>query len=214
MRVLAGVLVALFGAVAGAAIGVGLTFALLSGEDADAFVWLASFIFFCFFAIPIGAVGASLQCWLLFPEVFGFGAAVGYGIGAALVVMVLGPVVALSWPIGGGTSAPAHFLAGKLCGKQGIRYTGETPQGVRVCFTLTPDRSTLVELGWRFHGRGTSDCPGGATYSDSEYTLGNPGHITEPGFSATIRGARASGVLKDPELCPGKTLKWSARRQP
>jgi len=48
MRVLVGVLVALFGAVAGAAIGVSLTYALFSGEHgADAFTWFAAGLFVC-----------------------------------------------------------------------------------------------------------------------------------------------------------------------
>lgn len=202
MRVFMGVLVALVGAVAGAAIGVGLTYALLSGEGGvDAFSWLAAGLFFCFFCIPIGAVAAGLLGGN------GFGASVAYGIGASLVVMVVGPLAAVYYPTGG-TSRSSSPPAGKLCGQPGIRYVGGTT-GVRVCFTLTPDLGKRVEIGWRF-GR-ASGCPAGRdqrfwepVYDGYELALDSPGQITEPDFTATIRGARASGVL-------GR-FRWSARR--
>lgn len=212
MRVLMGVLVALVGAVAGAAIGVGLTYALLSGEEGvDAFTWLAAGLFFCFFSIPIGAVAAGLLGGN------GLGTSVAYGIGVSLVVMVVGPLAAVYYPTGD-TSASSSPLAGKLCGRPGIRYIGGTT-GLRLCFTLTPDLTTRVEIGWRFSR--ASGCRAGPdqrgwapVYDDFEYTLDSPGKITEPGFTATIRGARASGVLKAPDVCPGRTFPWSARRQP
>lgn len=211
MRVLTGVLVALLGAVAGAAGGIALTYVLLSGEGADAFTWLAAGLFFCLFCIPIGAVTAGLVGGN------GFGASVAYGLGASLVVMVVGPLAAVYYPTGD-TSASSQPLAGKLCGRPGIRYIGGTT-GVRLCFTLTPDLSRRIEIGSRF-GR-ASGCRAGPdqrgwapVYDDFEYTLDGPGKITEPGFTATIRGARASGILKGQEVCPGKTFEWSARRQP
>jgi Tol biopolymer transport system component len=106
--------------------------------------------------------------------------------------------------------------AGKLCKKGGIRYAGTTPEGAEVCFTLTTDRSKWVEIGFRFvrasgcpHATGTTT---GKTYYEGQVLLSGPGRITVPGFTATISGARSSGMLKDPEVCRGKTFKWSARR--
>lgn len=44
--------------------------------------------------------------------------------------------------------------------------------------------------------------------------LSESGRIDFPGtFSATIRGATASGVLALPNICE-KTFSWTARRQP
>jgi hypothetical protein len=108
--------------------------------------------------------------------------------------------------------------AGNLCKKRGIRYAGTTPEGAEVCFTLTPDRSKWIEIGFRFvrasgcpHTTGTTT---GKTYYEGQDPLTRHGRITIPGFNATIRGARASGTLKDPEVCGSKTFKWSARRAP
>ena len=87
---------------------------------------------------------------------------------------------------------------------------GTATQGVTVCFTLTADRKEQIEVGWRFSL--SSGCGGGgATSYDSKVPLDSPGQIQVPGFTATIRGARASGVLKDPDLCPGKTFRWIGR---
>jgi Tol biopolymer transport system component len=109
---------------------------------------------------------------------------------------------------------------GKLCKKPGIRFAGTTAQGAEVCFTLTPDRSKWVEIGFRFvrasrcpHTTGTTYTTG-KTYYEGRDPLTRPGRITAPGFTATIHGARASGVLEDSETCKGKTFKWSARRAP
>jgi hypothetical protein len=44
-----------------------------------------------------------------------------------------------------------------LCTKPGIRYAGATAEGAEVCFTLTPDRSKWVEIGFRFVR--ASGCP-------------------------------------------------------
>jgi hypothetical protein len=66
-RVGGGLLLALFGALAGAAASVALTYALLSGEEVDALVWLAGFIFFCFFGMPLGIGLALLLGRLLWP---------------------------------------------------------------------------------------------------------------------------------------------------
>lgn len=221
MRVLMSVLVALLGAVAGAAIGVALTYALLHGQGGDAFVWLLTGIFFCVPGTVGGAVAAGLLCRRLFPGVFvssrqemtrrgrsGLGASVVYGIGASMVVLVVGPVAAIYYSER--DTVAQDLRAGELCRKPGIRYIGTAAQGVTVCFTLTADRSELEDLGWRFSLR--SGCGGGgATWSDSRVPLASPGQIYVPGFTGTIRGARASGVLEDPDVCPGKTFRWSAR---
>ena len=101
----------------------------------------------------------------------------------------------------------------KLCRKRGIRYAGTTAEGGKVCFTLTPDRSKWVEIGFKFVG--ASGCGVTGDYrSEGLHPLTGPGRITEPGFTATIGGARASGVLENTTICPGKTFEWSARRQP
>lgn len=223
MRVLMGLLVALFGAVAGAAIGVALTYVLVSGAEADALTWLAVGLLFGFACSLGGAVATGLLCRRFFPSVFlgseltrrgraGIGAPVVYGIGASLAVIVVGPIVTVEYAArdtSGDTSAP-DLLAGELCTKAGVRYVGTT-EAVRVCFTLTPDRSTWVEIGWRFGHE--SGCAGGATYMDHGNTLTGRGRIIEPGFTATIRGAQASGAVEDTDVCMGKTVTWRARRR-
>src|SRR5205823_13793235 len=95
-----------------------------------------------------------------------------------------------------GTST-RDLLAGDLCKKPGIRYAGTPAQKVYVCFTLTADRSAHVELGWRYR-TGIGCGGGGATYSDAKIPLDSPERINEPGepgFTATIRGARSYAVL-------------------
>ena len=221
MRVLMSVLVALLGAVVGAAIGVAITYALLSGAGADALSWAVAGVFFC---VPLtlgGAIATGLLCRRLFPGVFlsshqgmtgrvryGLGASLVYGIGASIVVLAVGPGAAIYYTTRD-TSGP-DLLAGKLCRKPGIRFTGTAAQGVTVCFTLTADRSELAEIAWRFSLR--SGCGGRGASSYDSVPLDSPGQIYVPGFKGTIRGARASGVLQDPDVCPGKTFRWTARK--
>jgi hypothetical protein len=234
MRVVAGMLVALLGAAVGAAIGVALTYALLSGEGVNGFVWLASGVFFCVPCTLGGAVATGLLCRGFLPGVFlssrqrmgggdrfGVGASVLYGIGASIVVLVVVPIAALDYSTRGASQSPGQSptLSGDLCVKPGIRYDGTNAQGVRVCFTLSADRSKWVEIAWRFDSK--SGCPGGsqsgwagASSLDWGDTLADPGQIAEPGFKATIRGARASGVLEDRDVCAGKTFDWKARTAP
>jgi hypothetical protein len=113
----------------------------------------------------------------------------------------------------GTTSEPT---ASKLCKRVGIRYAGMTAQGAEVCFTLTRDGSALVESGFGFVE--ASHCPGGATGTDHNFYPGRvdaSGRVRNShGFTATIRGASASGVFEDPAICPGKKFAWTARRQP
>jgi hypothetical protein len=167
----------------------------------------------------------------------------GYGVGAvlglvaayyvapfALAIISLGEICAYS---PAGTSwcddvnperprLPTTFPAPgeKLCRKRGIRYAGTTPQGAKVCFTLTPDRTTWTEIGFTFVR--ASDCPRkpgetsktGNAYIDGPEALTGPGRITVRGFTATIRDPRASGVLEDAQICGSKRFNWSARRAP
>jgi hypothetical protein len=104
----------------------------------------------------------------------------------------------------------------KLCKEPGIRYTGRTNEGAKVCFTLSSDRSKWVEIGFTFVR--ASGCPDSTTAASAYYEgpqqLAGPGQLTAPGFRATIRGSRASGVLEDSDVCPGKRFKWSAGRVP
>jgi hypothetical protein len=103
----------------------------------------------------------------------------------------------------------------KLCKRSGIRYTGTTAEGAKVCFTLSPDRSKWVEIGFKFAR--ASACPHDATgekYYVGSDRLTGPGQIAVAGFTATIRGARASGTLEDSDICGSKTFKWTARRAP
>jgi hypothetical protein len=233
MRVLVSVLVALLGAIAGAAIGVALTFGLLSGQGANALIWAVTGVFFCFPATFGGAVAAGVVWQRFFPDAFredraetpdrgryGIGASLAYGVagsGALVVLVVIGWLaVEHSWSNTSSSSSSAPSLTGTLCKNPGVRYAGTTAEGVQVCFTLTSDRGTWVEIAWRFTGVGTSRCPGGAsrTSFDPGDRIGGPRGFSEPGFTATIRDARATGVLTDSELCPGKKFTWSARRVP
>jgi hypothetical protein len=129
------------------------------------------------------------------------------------LVTGLDPDGGLAWQLRG--LSPRE---GTLCKKSGTRYAGATAEGAEVCFTLTTDRSMWVEIGFRFvpasrcpHTTGTGT---GKTYYEGRDPLTGPGRIVVPGFTATIHGARASGVLADSETCKGKTFKWSARRAP
>lgn len=107
------------------------------------------------------------------------------------------------------------------CKEPGIRYTGTTPQGAQVCFTLTPDRSMWVEIGFTFVlasacslGEGGNEDVTGETYLGGTHPLVAPGRIAAEGFTATIRGARASGLLSNEKVCGNKRFKWSASQAP
>jgi Tol biopolymer transport system component len=107
-------------------------------------------------------------------------------------------------------SAPASE---SICKKPGVRYAGTTREGAEVCFTLTRDRRNWLEIGFRFSR--ASGCPRttGKTYYEGRAPVTGRGRIALPGFTATIRGAQASGVLEDAEVCGHKTFTWSARRR-
>jgi len=106
-----------------------------------------------------------------------------------------------------------------LCSEPGIRYSGATSEGAKVCFTLTPDRRNWVEIGFMFIP--ASDCPQygsalatGEKQYEGPQPLTDSERITVPGFTAAIHGARASGVLGSSEICGNKRFKWNARRTP
>jgi hypothetical protein len=111
------------------------------------------------------------------------------------------------------TTTPAEA---ELCKLDGIRYVGTTAQGAKVCFTLTADASAWIEIAFSFVR--ASACPNlatGTAYSKGPSPLDAPGRIKIPGsFTATLRGAGASGVLEDSNICGNKTFKWTARRAP
>lgn len=103
-----------------------------------------------------------------------------------------------------------------LCTKRGIRYAGATAEGAEVCFTLSPDRKTWLEIGFRFvRASGcrlkTGEDATGRTYLDGPEPLTGRDRLTASGFTARIHGARASGVLEDSTICRDKTFQWSAR---
>jgi hypothetical protein len=112
--------------------------------------------------------------------------------------------------------ADSAALPSEVCKKAGIRYSGRAAEGGEVCFTLTRDRKTLLEVGYTFvpeHG-----CPEMA--SGTVYAEGGGGpaltgnQVRSSGFTGTIRGADASGVLQDWDICKERTFLWRARRVP
>ena len=104
-----------------------------------------------------------------------------------LAIISLGEICAYS-PLGTGLcvrSTPTKpdqqpaSAVGNLCKESGIRYDGMTAEGAQVCFTLTPDRSKWVEIGFRFVR--ASGCPtgttSGRTYYEGSELLTVPGRI-------------------------------------
>jgi len=103
-------------------------------------------------------------------------------------------------------------FAGNACKRPGIHYAGQSANdGVEVCFTLSSDRSHLVESGWSFER--ASGCEDqGAVETTYPSDVGTDGYFEDSeGLTGTIRGAKASGELSDYEHC--RTLKWTARRK-
>jgi hypothetical protein len=209
MDVLARLVVAMVGALAGAVIGAAVTYALLSGEEADAFSWLALGIVFCLPATVAGALLAGPLLGRRFQRV-GPQARPGYAIAATLLVLVVGPLLAIDLA----ASADDDFVfEDLLCKKPGVLYASDAfdTETLEICLTTSHDLSKLNEVGWRFGP--ASGCPEASTYVGRERALPGSGRIDEPGFTATIRRARANGVLEDSEVCPGKSFKWTARRE-
>jgi hypothetical protein len=101
----------------------------------------------------------------------------------------------------------------RLCKKRGIRYKGETAQGAKVCFTLTANRASWLEIGFTFDR--ASKCPAhvtGRKQIEGPQRLSRPGLLTSAGFRATIHGAGAVGVFSEPEICGNRTFRWTARQ--
>jgi hypothetical protein len=97
------------------------------------------------------------------------------------------------------------------CKKEGIRYAGRGPSGVAVCFTLTPDTKTWLEIGYL--AVQTRKCAGthvGAYFPEPLPGI-DAGWFSSDFFSARIRGSSASGTIHDPDFCNGKRFKWAAR---
>lgn len=118
-----------------------------------------------------------------------------------------------TWP----KSVPESRPAQPLCGENnGVRYEGTTPQGAEVCFTLTEDGTAMIESGISFVA--ASGCPDnaeGTTHSDYRAPVDAAGHVEgAEDFTATIRGADASGTFTDDSICKGKTFTFTARRTP
>ena len=111
----------------------------------------------------------------------------------------------------------AAAIAARLCKKPGDHYAGANAAGDEVCFTLTPDQLTWLEVSIRFGMGNCPDADGGYTTKTS---LLGPGQLTTPGqidlgqFMATISGMKASVVYEEPESCGGKRFEWSARHAP
>jgi hypothetical protein len=109
------------------------------------------------------------------------------------------------------TAAPPP--TGPLCKLDGVRYAGATAQGAEVCFTLSPHRSEWREIGVSFiPASGCPDAATGTRRTGGSLPFSSPGRLTMDGFSATIRGERASGTLSDSDICGSKTFEWTARR--
>jgi len=104
----------------------------------------------------------------------------------------------------------------KLCKREGIRYSGTTAQHGEVCFTVTQDHERLLEVGFTFVP--ANRCPEMAT--GTAYTEGEAGptvtrdQVRSSGFTGTIEGAVASGVLQDWDICKERTFTWRAHRVP
>jgi hypothetical protein len=104
----------------------------------------------------------------------------------------------------------------KLCKRKGIRYSGATAQGGDVCFTVTQDHTRLLEVGFTFVP--AHRCPEMAT--GTFYVKGEAGptvsreQVRSSGFTGTIEGPEASGVLQDWDICKERTFAWRAHRVP
>jgi hypothetical protein len=104
----------------------------------------------------------------------------------------------------------------KLCKKKGIRYSGSTAQGGEVCFTVTDDHKKLLEVGFTFVP--ANRCPEMATGTFRAGGEAGPTvtrvHVRSSGFTGTIEGAEASGILQDWDICKERTFAWRAHRVP
>jgi hypothetical protein len=114
-----------------------------------------------------------------------------------------------------GDTSPARPPS-KLCKRKGIRYSGKTAQGGDVCFTVTRDHTRLLEVGFTLVP--ANRCPEMAT--GTFYVKGEAGptvtrkQVRSSGFTGTIEGAEAWGILQDWDICKERTFEWRARRVP
>jgi hypothetical protein len=103
-----------------------------------------------------------------------------------------------------------------LCKRDGIRYSGTTAEGGEVCFTVTQDHKRLLEVGFTFVP--ANGCPEMAT--GTVHAGGEAGptvtrdRVRSSGFTGDIKGAEATGVLQDWDICKERTFAWRARRVP
>jgi hypothetical protein len=111
--------------------------------------------------------------------------------------------------------APARPTS-RICKREGIRYSGATAEGGEVCFTVTKDHKRLLEVGFRFVP--ANGCPEMAT--GTVHAGGEAGptvtrdRVRSSGFTGTIRGAQAMGVLQNWDICKERTFAWRAGRVP
>ena len=149
-----------------------------------------------------------------------------YALPLFLAIISLGEICAYS-PLGtnlcgestgessGPPRVPAILREVVACKEDGIRYIGTTPEGAEVCLTVSSNGRELVETGFSFvRGSGCPNGDRGAVHDDSPAAVDRSGHVESKGLTATIRGAKASGVFADPEICRGKKFKSTAHRAP
>ncbi len=109
--------------------------------------------------------------------------------------------------------APARPTS-RICKQEGIRYSGATAEGGEVCFTVTTDHKRLLEVGFAFVP--ANGCPEMAT--GTVHAGGEAGptvtrdRVRSSGFTGDIKGAEATGVLQDWDICKERTFAWRARR--
>lgn len=113
-----------------------------------------------------------------------------------------------------------------ICKKPGIHYKGTTSEGVKVCFTLSPDGRKLIQDAWLFARNSASYCSGihpgqlDVSIVSNHSTRASGQHFDDGTFSGTIRHANGSllstttGEFTDGYDCPGRTFKWTAYRTP
>jgi hypothetical protein len=111
--------------------------------------------------------------------------------------------------------APARPTS-RICKREGIRYSGATAKGGEVCFTVTKDHKRLLDVGFEFvPGNRCPEMATGTVYAEGEagptVTLDR---VRSSGFTGTIRGAEATGILQDWDICKERTFAWRARRVP
>lgn len=103
-----------------------------------------------------------------------------------------------------------------VCKEEGIRYSGRTAESGEVCFTITRNRKRLLEVGYTFVPE--SGCAKMATGTIHVEGGGGPNltgnQVRSSGFTGTIQGAEASGVLQDWDICKERTFLWQAHRVP